>query len=333
VPVRNYSDKLRSELGAVDNMLFLTDNLIAITYEEDTQIYVYNIASKFKLVDVLADHDANIQQLALSKEAAYIASAGDDNCVKFWNAAELFGNTLDFPDEIEEFERQKREAQEKKNIEMDQIDEDDDSIYSGSDDEEDIDELLESIKAEDAANGIDTQGKMTMVKFKQTDDDDDDDSEDDSNDDDDEKDNDNEEKKQIATVKPSIVKPMITKQALVGKKRKEITASSDEDDSDDSEDDDDDDDEDNEDAKPAADTKLSKTNDSDDEKPAKISDAALTTPSALAAMIAKKKSEALEKEPPSKKPKIRKRALNKEKDIFLEDFKTAYAGMYDEDDL
>lgn len=97
-------------MKAVDCMVYLSDDRLAAASVLDSKIRVYNIQPN-KLVSVVADHGDSIQQMALSREGAFLASCGDDCMVKFWNVSNFFGFKLDFTGEAKDNLQAQEESQ------------------------------------------------------------------------------------------------------------------------------------------------------------------------------------------------------------------------------
>jgi WD40 repeat protein len=104
----HYNAKFATGLSSVDCLLFATEELV-VAGSADGYIRSYKIGKpKIKMVHQIASEQDAINQISLARDGKYIASCGDDNVVKFWNSAMLFG--MDLSNEIE-----KEEEQEEKN--------------------------------------------------------------------------------------------------------------------------------------------------------------------------------------------------------------------------
>lgn len=77
----------KTEGDSVDAMCLIRDDTIAIGSSEG-EIDIYRIDKK-RYISRLANHDAAISKLSLSRDGMFLASCGDD-VVKFWDVGVYF---------------------------------------------------------------------------------------------------------------------------------------------------------------------------------------------------------------------------------------------------
>jgi WD40 repeat protein len=88
----SHASKIATDMGSVDSMLFITEDMMACG-SADGIIRLYSLKAK-RMVSTLCTSEDPIYKMSLSPNGLYIASCGFNNVVRFWNSAGLYGVNL-----------------------------------------------------------------------------------------------------------------------------------------------------------------------------------------------------------------------------------------------
>ncbi|KAL0487517.1 hypothetical protein AKO1_008641, partial [Acrasis kona] len=82
-----------TKLDSIDCLLFANEDLV-VAGTSSGYINVFKIGKTVQMIHQIASGLEPVNMLTLSRDGKYIASCGDDNTVRFFNAAALYGNDL-----------------------------------------------------------------------------------------------------------------------------------------------------------------------------------------------------------------------------------------------